>query len=125
MSRTLITRWLMPRGVTASAGVVGTIEEVPSAIVMLLRPGLLAVEYKPIASQSPTLQKFAIDTESHLKQQLCCFIRPGEERREDGGRRDSVPAEKPRRGAGRDPSPAPRHQRAGRAAASRAAPRRE
>jgi hypothetical protein len=31
---------------------------------MLLRPGLLAVEYKPIASQSPTLQKFAIDTES-------------------------------------------------------------
>src|SRR5437588_9788150 len=35
MSRTLITRWLMPPGVTASAGASGTIGEVPSAIVKL------------------------------------------------------------------------------------------
>jgi hypothetical protein len=41
--------------VTASVGVAGTIEEVPSAIIMLLRLGLLADEYKPAATRSPTL----------------------------------------------------------------------
>jgi hypothetical protein len=50
-----MTRWLMPRGVTASAGVSGTIEEVPSAIMMLLRLGFLAIEYTPAAERSPTL----------------------------------------------------------------------
>src|SRR6266851_10111631 len=34
MLRTLITRWLMPPGVTASAGAAGATEEVPSAIVV-------------------------------------------------------------------------------------------
>src|SRR5438552_799753 len=35
MSRTLMTRWLMPPGVTASCGAAGAIFEVPSAIVRL------------------------------------------------------------------------------------------
>src|SRR5215210_5336195 len=35
MSRTLMTRWLIPAGVRASAGVSGTIFVVPSAIVVL------------------------------------------------------------------------------------------
>src|SRR5579885_1050839 len=35
MLRTLMTRWLMPPGVTASSGAVGTTWEVPSAIVLL------------------------------------------------------------------------------------------
>src|SRR5438874_5977713 len=41
MSRTLITRWLMPPGVTASVGASGTIGEVPSAIIWLLRSSFL------------------------------------------------------------------------------------
>src|SRR5216684_380692 len=43
MSRTLITRWLMPPGVTASAGASGTIGEVPSAIIGLPRSKVSAV----------------------------------------------------------------------------------
>src|SRR5256885_14196213 len=35
MSRTLITRWLMPAGVRACTGAAGPIFEVPSAIVTL------------------------------------------------------------------------------------------
>src|SRR5438270_5549149 len=41
MSRTLITRWLMPPGVTASVGASGTIGKVPSAIIWLLRSSFL------------------------------------------------------------------------------------
>src|SRR6185437_10722904 len=42
MSRTLITRWLMPPGVIASSGAVGTIGVVPSAIVLLQRKRIAA-----------------------------------------------------------------------------------
>src|SRR6201987_2002154 len=35
MSRTLMTRWLIPEGVSASAGAAGTTGDVPSAILML------------------------------------------------------------------------------------------
>src|SRR5438045_3972877 len=72
MSRTLITRWLMPTGVSASAGVSGVILLVPSAIVALrarkvdlsgnymgppgalpIAPGLSAVEPAPGKAQQP------------------------------------------------------------------------
>src|SRR5438067_883885 len=72
MSRTLITRWLMPTGVSALAGVSGTILVVPSAIVALrarkggslrnymgrpgalpIAPALSAVEPAPGKAQQP------------------------------------------------------------------------
>src|SRR5947199_7782232 len=70
MSRTLITRWLMPPGVTAAVGVGGTIGVVPSAIVMSPRSGncaapiiwgrrvlCLAVEPAPGKTQQPLRQE--------------------------------------------------------------------
>src|SRR5947209_13359890 len=42
ISRTLMTRWLMPAGVSASAGLSGTILLVPSAIVALRAIGISA-----------------------------------------------------------------------------------
>src|SRR3569832_478765 len=54
ISRTLITRWLMPPGVIASLGVSGLIGVVPSAIVFLqISLGWTSPKYKAASPDLP------------------------------------------------------------------------
>src|SRR6266576_801926 len=57
ISRTLMTRWLMPAGVSASAGVSGTILRVPSAMAALRAVWILPELYRdaPRLANRPSL----------------------------------------------------------------------